>query len=163
MPAKKESTTQIGFYSIFEEQLSHSNSLYILANKTDWKVIEDAFFWILLKGKTTCKAYSFDGFIIDMKKNIRNISDESVVEQWVENIYYQYSSGEKSYAFGVPWEASELVHFRNHIGVEGIELIFKESICVNGKDGYEDHATTGTTVQKKTLFILQTINWNGRS
>ena len=35
MPAKKESYTQVGFYSIFEEQLSHSHSLYILANKND--------------------------------------------------------------------------------------------------------------------------------
>ena len=95
-------------------------------------------------------------------KNIRNISDESVVEQWFENIYYQYPRGEKSCACGVLCEASELVHFRNRIGVEGIELIFKESICVNGKDGYEDHETKDTTVQKKKLLILQTINCNGR-
>ncbi len=60
-----------------------------------------------------------------MLKHIRNISDESVVEQWFENIYYQYFSGEKSYACGVPCEASELVHFRNRIGEEGIELIFQ--------------------------------------
>lgn len=49
-----------------------------------------------------------------------------MVEQWFENIYYQYFSGEKSYAWGVPCEASDLVHFKNRIGVEEIELIFKE-------------------------------------
>jgi IS5 family transposase len=84
-------------------------------------------------------------------KHIRNISDESVVEQWFENIYYQYFSGEKSYACGAPCEASELVHFRNRIGTQGIELIFKESIRVNGKDGQQREATTDTTVQEKNI------------
>jgi IS5 family transposase len=48
------------------------------------------------------------------------------VEQWFENIYYQYFSGEKSCACGVPCAASELVHFRNRIGDEGIELNLKK-------------------------------------
>ncbi len=75
----------------------------------------------------------------------------SVVEQWMENIYYQYFSGEKTYACGVPCEASELVHFRNRIGTEGVELIFKESIRINGRDGQEKEATTDTTVQEKNI------------
>ena len=84
-------------------------------------------------------------------KHIRNISDESVVEQWSENSYYQYFSGEKVFACGDPCEASELVHFRHRIGEEGIELIFKESIRINGKDGQEQEATTDTTVQEKNI------------
>lgn len=87
-------------------------------------------------------------------KQIRNISDESVVEQWSENCYYQYFSGEQIFACGAPWEASELVHFRNSIGAEGIELIFKESIRLNGKDGQEQEATTDTTVQEKNITYL---------
>jgi len=54
-------------------------------------------------------------------------------------------------ACGVPCEPSELVQFRNRIGAEGIELIFKESIRVNGKDGGEQEATTDTTVQEKNI------------
>ena len=84
-------------------------------------------------------------------KHTRNLSDESVVEQWFENIYYQYFGGEKVYACGAPCEPSDLVHFRNRIGSEGIELIFKESIRVNGKDGREQEATTDTTVQEKNI------------
>jgi IS5 family transposase len=72
-----------------------------------------------------------------MLKHIRNISDESVVEQWFENIYYQYFSGEKSYACGLPCEPGNLVHFRNRIGQQKVELILKESIRINGKDGEE--------------------------
>jgi len=57
----------------------------------------------------------------------------------------------KAYACGAPCEASDLVHFRNRIGQEGIELIFKESIRVNGKDGSEQEAITDTTVQEKNI------------
>jgi len=90
-------------------------------------------------------------------KHVRNLSDESVVEQWFENIYYQYFSGERTYACGAPCEASELVHFRNRIGEEGIELILKESIRVNGKDGGEKEATTDTTVQEKNITYTRTM------
>ncbi len=55
------------------------------------------------------------------------------------------------YACGEPCEASELVHFRNRIGQAGIELIFKESIRINGKDGKEKEATVDTTVQEKNI------------
>jgi hypothetical protein len=75
--------------------------------------------------KAACKADTLMVSLL-MLKHIRNINDESVVEQWFENIYYQYFSGEKSYACVVPCEASELVHFRNRIGEKGIELILKK-------------------------------------
>jgi len=86
-----------------------------------------------------------------MLKHIRNLSDESVVEQWTENAYYQYFCGEKYFASAQPCVATELVEFRKRIGEEGIELIFQESIRVNGKDGQENEATTDTTVQEKNI------------
>ncbi len=68
----------------------------------------------------------------------------------MENIYYQYFSGETSYACGVTCEASELVHFRDRIREAGIELIFK-SIRINNKDGREDEGIVDTTVQEKNI------------
>lgn len=150
LPKKENSTSQLGFYSTFEEQLSHQHPLYILTNKIDWKGFEEAF----------KKHYSDEGrpaksirlmVALLMLKHIRNLSDESVVEQWMENVYYQYFSGETSYACGVPCEASELVHFRNRIGEEGIELILKESIRVNGDDSNDSHVSIDTTVQEKNI------------
>ena len=150
MLSKKQNTSQIGFYSTFEEQLSHSHPLYILANQINWKIFEEAFSKLYSQEGRPAKQIRLMVSLIILK-HIRNISDESVVEQWFENIYYQYFSGEKSYACGEPCEASELVHFRNRIGTEGIELIFKESIRINGKDGKEKQATTDTTVQEKNI------------
>jgi IS5 family transposase len=122
-----------------------------LANQINWQLFEKSFkdLYCPDNGRPAKPIRRMVSLLI--LKHIRNLSDESVVEQWMENIYYQYFSGEKSYACGVPCEASELVHFRNRIGEEGIELIFKESIRVNGKDGKEDEATVDTTVQEKNI------------
>ncbi|MEJ5317861.1 MAG: transposase [Tenuifilum sp.] len=35
-------------------------------------------------------------------KHVRNLSDESEVEQWSENMYFKYFTGESSVALGVP-------------------------------------------------------------
>ena len=150
MLAKQLPITQLGFYTTFEEQLSHQHPLYILANKIYWDIFEETFSKLYSEEGRPAKPIRLMVSLIILK-HIRNISDESVVEQWSENCYSQYFSGEKVFACGAPCEASELVHFRNRIGTEGIELIFKESIRVNGKDGEEQDATTDTTVQEKNI------------
>lgn len=150
MLSKKQFTGQLGFYSTFEEQLSHSHPLYILANKINWELFEDAFANLYSEEGRPAKPIRLMVSLL-LLKHIRNISDESVVEQWFENIYYQYFSGEKSYACGAPCEASELVHFRHRIGEKGIELIFRESIRVNGNDSNDPHVSVDTTVQEKNI------------
>lgn len=150
MLSKQKSTSQLGFYSTFEEQLSHSHPLYILANQINWNIFEEAFSKLYSEEGRPAKPIRLMVSLL-MIKHIRNISDESAVEQWSENAYYQYFSGEKMFACGSHCEASELVHFRNRIGTEGIELIFKESIRINGKDGWEQEATIYTTVQEKNI------------
>lgn len=84
-------------------------------------------------------------------KHLRNLSDEAVVEQWSENIYYQYFCGETSFVCGPPCEPSELVHFRKRIGEAGIELILKESIRINGEDSHDEYVSIDTTVQEKNI------------
>lgn len=150
MVPKQVSQSQLSFYSTFEEQLSHRHPLYILANQIRWNIFEEAFTPLYSEEGRPGKPIRLMVSLL-MLKHVRNLSDESVVEQWFENIYYQYFSGEKTYACGVPCEASELVHFRNRIGAAGIELILKESIRVNGKDGEEQEGTTDTTVQEKNI------------
>ena len=150
MLSKSRSTAQLSFYSTFEEQLSHRHPLYILANQIQWNVFEQSFSKLYSEEGRPAKPIRLMVSLL-MLKHIRNLSDEGVVEQWFENIYYQYFSGEKAYACGAPCGASELVHFRNRIGEAGIELILKESIRVNGKDGHEQEAATDTTVQEKNI------------
>lgn len=87
-------------------------------------------------------------------KHLRNLSDESVVEQWSENAYYQYFWGMQEFTPVTPCTASELVHFRNRIGEKGIEFIFQESIRVNNESDDNHHHDTAfidSTVQEKNI------------
>ncbi len=151
MLSRKKNELQLGFYSSYEEQLNHGHPLYILAGQIHWQQFEHAF------SKHYCEEFGRPAKPIRLMvallllKHIRNLSDESVVEQWAENAYYQYFSGEKLFAAKEPCEASELVHFRNRIGQTGIELILKESIRINGKDADEDEGVADTTVQEKNI------------
>ena len=150
MIAKTKNPAQLSFYSTFEEQLSHGHPLYILACQINWQQFDEAFERHYSEEGRPAKPIRLMVSLL-MLKHIRNLSDESVVEQWAENAYYQYFSGEEIFAVAAPCDASDLVHFRNRIGAEGIELILRESIRINGKDSEEREATTDTTVQEKNI------------
>lgn len=148
---KTTNKNQLGFYSSFEEQLNHQHPLYILAGKINWQLFEEKFS-PLYHSETGRPAKPIRLMVsLLILKHVRNLSDESVVEQWSENCYYQYISGEKMFACGAPCEASELVHFRHRIGETGIELIFQESIRINGTDSNDPHVSVDTTVQEKNI------------
>jgi IS5 family transposase len=151
MLPKTKPSGQLGFYSTFSEQLNHSHSLYKLASAIDWQVFDNAFskHYSPTHGKPAKPIRRMVALLI--LKQLRNLSDESMVEQWSENAYYQYFSGEDSFCPVTPCVATELVEFRKRIGTEGMELIFKESIRVNGKDSNDKHLSGDTTVQEKNI------------
>lgn len=152
MLSKSIITAQLSFLQPgLKEQLSNKHPLYILAGQINWELFEDAFKRHYREdfGRPAKSIRLMTALL--MLKHIRNLSDESVIEQWSENAYYQYFSGEQIFTAKVPCEASELVHFRNRIGGEGVELILKESIRINGKGGKEDKASIDTTVQEKNI------------
>jgi transposase, IS5 family len=151
MVPHKKHTSQIGFFSSYEDLLNTHHPLFILANTINWQIFEDAFLPLYCagNGRPAKPIRLMTGLL--MLKHIRNISDESVVGQWAENSYYQYFCGETSFVPAVPCEASELVHFRNRIGKAGMELIFAESIRINGNDSKEDKIKADTTVQEKNI------------
>jgi transposase, IS5 family len=151
MLPKKRDKSQLSFYSTFEEQLNHGHSLYILANTIDWQVFDDAFkkHYSTNMGAPAKPIRLMVSLLI--LKQLRNLSDESIVEQWSENSYYQYFSGEECFCSTAPCIPTELVEFRKRIGEEDVELILKESIRINGKDGKDNILSGDTTVQEKNI------------
>ncbi len=140
MLAKKKDENQLTFNATLEEQINHKHPMYALSKKVDWKKFDIAFekYYSKTMGAPAKEIRLMVGLLL--LKHIRNLSDESVVEQWGENLYYQYFCGEKIFQPKSPCEASELVHFRNRIGVEGTELIFQESIRIQPKGGGNNKA-----------------------
>ncbi|MEC4114997.1 IS5 family transposase [Myroides pelagicus] len=151
MVPKQKNRAQVNLFSSFEDMLNQKHPLFILANKVRWEVFEEAFLPLYSadNGRPAKPIRLMVGLLI--LKHLRNISDESVVEQWSENAYYQYFCGEESFVPKQPCNASELVHFRHRIGQQGVELILKESIRINGEDSDDDDVNIDTTVQEKNI------------
>lgn len=63
----------------------------------------------------------------------------------------QYFSGFTTFKWNFPIEPTDLVHFRNRIGEEGLEKIFKISIDLHGKSYLEKEVVIDTTVQEKNI------------
>ena len=151
MLSKKINTDQSSMFLQLEDMLNQRHPMYILAHRVNWQLFEESFevLYCADNGRPAKRIRLMVGLLI--LKHLRNISDESVVEQWSENVYYQYFCGENEFIPVEPCEASELVHFRHRIGESGIELILKESIRINGNDSNDSIASIDTTVQEKNI------------
>ena len=150
----KRTSKQLSMFSSLEDMLSHQHPLFQLSNKINWECFENAFspLYCNTNGRPAHPIRLMCGLLI--LKHLRNVSDEMVVFQWSENAYYQYFCGGLEFMPKQPCDASELVHFRNRIGEEGMELILAESIRVNTDHDDEDHFDTAfidSTVQEKNI------------
>ena len=134
----KRISKQLSMFSSLEDMLSHEHPLSQLSNKINWERFENAFspLYCSNNGRPAHPIRLMCGLLI--LKHLRNVSDEIVVSQWSENAYYQYFCVGLEFMPKQPCDASELVHFRNRIGEEGMELILAESIRVNTDYDNED-------------------------
>ena len=151
----KQHSPQLGMFSGLSDQLNQKHPLYLLTNIIHWSVFEEAFkgYYSEKMGKPSKPIRLMVSLLI--LKYVRNLSDESVVEQWSENLYYQYFSGEQYFQPKIPCVPTELVAFRQRIGEAGVELILKESIRVNKPDdecgGKPSIVSVDKTVQEKNI------------
>ena len=155
LTSPKKHSLQLGMFSGLSDQLDQKHPLYLLANKIDWSIFENTFkgHYSETMGKPAKPIRLMVSLLI--LKYVRNLSDENLVEQWAENLYYQYFSGEQHFKPSIPCVPTELVAFRQRIGESGVELILKESIRVNDppddKGGSAGVVSVDTTVQEKNI------------
>ena len=84
-------------------------------------------------------------------KQLYKQSDETVVERWAENPYWQYFSGEEYFQWKLLCDPTELTKFRNRLGAEDVEKIFEISIRLHGKEVLEQEVIPDTTAQEKNI------------
>ena len=148
-------TTQLDIFGGLGDSLDQKHSLYLLANSINWAFFDDSFkeHYSQNMGAPAKPIRLMVSLLI--LKYVRNLSDESLVEQWAENCYYQYLSGEQTFKPKIPCVPTELVAFRKRIGEAGVELILKESIRINKTDDDQPDNNTvvslDTTVQEKNI------------
>jgi len=147
-------STQIGLFHGLADQLDQKHELYLLANALNWNVFDNEF-KVHYNEKMGAPAKPIRLMVsLLILKHVRNLSDENLVEQWAENCYYQYFSGEQYFQAKIPCVPTELVAFRKRIGEAGVELILKESIRINKPDDTSEMGTivsVDTTVQEKNI------------
>jgi hypothetical protein len=56
-------------------------------------------------------------------KHVYNLSDEEVVERWVENAYWQYLCGFEFYQHDLPIDPSSMTRWRKRVGPDALEEV----------------------------------------
>ena len=132
------------------DQLNPKVPLLVLARRLPWEEFEREFSGLYAEKGRPAKAVRLMVGLL-LLKQIENLSDERVVEAWVQNPYYQAFCGMEHFQWQFPCASSELVHFRKRIGETGVEKIFKASVILHGEEALEKEVVIDTTVQEKNI------------
>lgn len=83
-------------------------------------------------------------------------SDESVVEKWVENPYWQFFCGRTYFEHELPCHPTSLVRWRHRLGSAGVEKLLTETLSTAKReqalhDSEIKRVNVDTTVQEKAI------------
>lgn len=153
MIGKRDTSPQTNFFQTpLIQFINKEHELYILANQIDWLSVEKDFagYYCPDNGRPSIPIRKIVGVLL--LKSIYNHSDESVVDRWKENPYWQYFCGESFFQHEPPFDPTELIKFRKRIGEEGAEKLLKLSVNLfSSKEIQEKEVCIDTTVQEKNI------------
>ena len=151
MLGKLNKTPQLNIFDTpIERFINLEHELCILSRQIDWDSIENDFsIYYSETGRPSVPIRRMVGLLL--LKHIYNLSDEAIVDRWIENPYWQYFSGEKVFQTQKPFDPSDFIHFRNRIGKEGAEKLLKVSVQLFGKEAQEKEVLIDSTVQEKNI------------
>ena len=138
------------FKTRLTELINMEHPLVKLAHEISWEKMEQEFAKLFSEqGRPSVAIRKIAGMLL--LKEMFKESDESVVERWIENAYWQYFTGEDFFQTDQPFDPSNFVHFRKRIGENGLEFLLGQSVCLHPKAKTEDEVQIDTTVQEKNI------------
>lgn len=138
------------FKTRLTELINMEHPLVKLANEISWDKMEEEFEdFFSEQGRPSIAIRKIAGMLL--LKEMFKESDESVVERWIENAYWQYFTGEDFFQTEQPFDPSNFVHFRKRIGERGLEFLLGQSVSLHPKAKTEDEVQIDTTVQEKNI------------
>lgn len=153
MVGKKEKHPQLNMFQVpLKQFINESHELVQLSKKTDWESLEKdlGVYYCEDNGRPGVPIRLIVGII--MLRRMFNQSDESVLDRWVENPYWQYFCGEVYFRHDYPFDRTELIKFRRRIGEKGAEQILKATVNLfEKKEVQEKEVLIDTTVQEKNI------------
>jgi IS5 family transposase len=116
------------FINRLSSQLNPKDPLFILAHQIEWAIFENAFGarYSDGPGQPPKPIRLMVGLMI--LQHMHGISDEQVVQQWVQNPYWQYFCGYDYLQWEVPADPSSMTRWRKRLGEEGLEKILAETV-----------------------------------
>ena len=144
------------FRSRLEQNLNRRHPLFQLADTIDWSFFEREF------GSLYTENFGRPGLPIRLLvglhylKHANNVSDETVVSQFIENGYWQYFCGFEYFQHEFPLDPTTLVKWRKRIGPKGMEKLLQGTVETAKTEGHltEKHVervNVDTTVQEKAI------------
>jgi IS5 family transposase len=153
MIGKTDKTPQLNIFKIpLNLYIKTDHELCLLSKKIDWDKLEEEFsqYYCSDNGRPSIPIRKIVGVIL--LKRVYNQSDESVIERWQENPYWQYFCGETYFQHEPPFDPTELIKFRQRIGESGAEKILRLTIHLfEKKEIKEKEVLIDTTVQEKNI------------
>lgn len=144
------------FQSHFDQLLNPDHPLVVLAKKIDWNrfqvALEDCYSPDL--GAPAKSVRLIVGLLY--LKHAFNLSDEMLLERWVENPYWQLFCGFESMQHEAPIHPTSLTKWRNRVGANRLAELLQETLDVAVREKQINkqelaHVTVDTTVQEKNI------------
>ncbi|OHB60205.1 MAG: hypothetical protein A2Y12_10270 [Planctomycetes bacterium GWF2_42_9] len=139
-----------------EPILNDRHPLYKLASSIDWQVIEHelADCYSADMGRHGNATRLMVG--LHYLKHTYNESDESVIDRWVENPYWQYFCGYEHMQHAFPIHPTSMVKWRGRVGSARMEVLLKETLSTAIRQKYikpsdASKIIVDTTVQEKAV------------
>ena len=150
-PKRSELSAGDFFQPDLDGLLDQRQGLYKLANTLPWDEVVSAIEPLYSEvGRPGLPVRLLAGLLL--LKHLENLSDERVCEAWVQNPYYQYFCGEDHFQWRLPCDPSELVRFRQRIGVSGVQRLLELSLSLHrGQVESENELVADTTVQESAI------------
>ena|SRR3989339_1891192 len=144
------------FKSRLDQILDNKHPLFKLADSINWGYFEKEFglYYVENKGRPGKPIRLLVG--LHYLKHTYNESDESVVERFLENPYWQYFCGLEYFQHEFPLDPTSLVKWRNRIGDTGMEKLFYQTLSTAKELGllkkrHLNKVNIDTTVQEKAI------------
>ena len=156
-PKSRPESSQLQlFQAQFQQLLNHDHPLFVLAGKIDWSRFDVAL----------ADCYSPDQgapakavrLLVGLHylKHTFNESDESLVDRWLENPYWQYFCGFETMQHEPPLHPTSLTKWRQRVGAERLELLLGETLSLALRENHVHpqeltRVNIDTTVQEKNI------------
>lgn len=138
------------FLTRLSDLVNLQHPLVLLSRELDWGKMEFEFKSLYSEqGRPSIAIRKIAGLLL--LKSMFNESDESVVDRWIENPYWQYFTGEDFFQNKQPFDPSEFVHFRKRIKEAGLEYLLSQTVCLHPKANNEKEVQIDTTVAPKNI------------